>query len=185
MVQETRTIHYTWEETELEMDRAKRPSIHPLNKPFLWVVSYHYFARTPIYDMWARNNRDTGAWEMLCKHVKKNDGEEEIEGEEEEEPDRQIWNSSCMLSDMWQGFGERNEWGRGVPEEERRDYSREEEESTEEKLGRILKMKGGVNLRKRRQKASTVGTLRRNWLWLLSSSGQERLWQSAKILCVI
>lgn len=42
-----------------------------------------------------------------------------------------------MLSDMWRGFGERNELGRGVPEEESQDYSKEEEGSTEKKWGHI------------------------------------------------
>lgn len=110
MVQETRIIHYTWEETELETDRAKRLSIHPLNKPSVCFVRHqgvsgtqvHYAAgeRYPVH-MWKRKNKIEG-------------------GKKEEEPDRQIWNSSCMLSDMWQGFGERNQLGRGVSEKERR-----------------------------------------------------------------
>lgn len=57
-----------------------------------------------------------GKGEMQVKNEK---GGEVREGEEEGELDGQMWNASCMLSDMWQGFGERNKLGRGVSEEKR------------------------------------------------------------------
>lgn len=56
MVQEARIIHYTWEETELEMDRAERLSIIHYTKPFsLSAVLYSQFCTSFICDTWAQH----------------------------------------------------------------------------------------------------------------------------------
>ena len=74
------------------------------------------------------------------------------------------------------GLGKKASWGG----EFLRRIRAERKSSVQRKNGGILKMKGGVNLRKQRQTESTVGTMGKTEIKLttnsaVSSSGQMRL----------